>query len=596
MAMNIPAPVQILRATQAEIAERTGANGELNWAEDTHELYIHDGVTKGGHLIAGGGAGAGVEISDDGVISVRLDDAFATAESNISNGIIGRSDIFVGNLDTLDSGYSNIRRYYKIDSFATGSKPFGNISFILVDLGLSQVAIAESKIAVRSRTSTNNPWPEWVMVSGTSVTAGAGISITDGTVAVDDTVVRTNKEFQTITGSILIDGVADSNILHDGTEISKLGIVSCVSDPDDTNVKAISTLMPYRLGFSTNKDISSNIDFSSYDLEVKEDSNYGSLDITANYPNKVGANAVISLRSPKDVDTNEPFCTAPYTRSTPTDNEIITYDYLRDHTVTLRTGNIYVDNVNGSDSNDGLTAGTALATFDAAIALRQKCVFYNSDSGDSMVTINLAASDTAYSYSKHSIPNNTTITVYGSNTDGLSEADLNIIYLSFRNCYAKFEKINFTAMLNTNISNKYIMELEHSCVDIVDCTIRDRNVNGIIGFMQVESNSFMNFYPATIRCHSNKGYDYIFQATSNSNIELDELSITGTNIVIKSNGAVIQTNNNSIVNIYTEGEMSSVTGKKYKCYNGSGINTHGLGANAIPGTEEGTVDDNSWYA
>lgn len=579
MAMNIPAPVQILRATQAEIAERTGANGELNWAEDTHELYIHDGVTKGGHLIAGGGggsysAGAGVEISDDGVISVRLDDAFATAESNISNGIIGRSDIFVGNLDTLDSGYSNIRRYYKIDSFATGSKPFGNISFILVDLGLSQVAIAESKIAVRSRTSTNNPWPEWVMVSGTSVTAGDGISITDGTVAVDDTVVRTDGE-QAINGSLRVWHYASAAVT-----------VSKKATDGNVYAKLTPNNLDFRFGDNAGDFVSITTGGTASSMG---NSTYGRL---MAYNDATTSLAMLSVHA-----TDEGmYATAPSTRSTPVNDEIITYDYLRDHAVTLRTGNIFVDNVNGSDSNDGLTANTALATFDAAIALRQKCVFYNSDSGDSMVTINLAASDTAYSYSKYSIPNNTTITVYGSNTDGLSEADLNIIYLSFRNCYAKFEKINFTAMLNTNISNKYIMELEHSCVDIVDCTIRDRNINGIIGFMQVESNSFMNFYPATILCHSNKGYDYIFQATSNSNIELDELSITGTNIVIKSNGAVIQTNNNSIVNIYTEGEMSSVTGKKYKCYNGSGINTHGLGANAIPGTEEGTVDDNSWYA
>ena len=78
MAMNIPAPVQILRATQAEIAERTGANGELNWAEDTHELYIHDGMTKGGHLIAGDGGGSTGVTAGDGITvtdgTVAVDD------------------------------------------------------------------------------------------------------------------------------------------------------------------------------------------------------------------------------------------------------------------------------------------------------------------------------------------------------------------------------------------------------------------------------------------------------------------------------------------------------------------------------------------
>lgn len=86
MAMNIPAPVQILRATQAEIAERTGANGELNWAEDTHELYIHDGTTKGGHLIAGDGGGSTGVTAGDGITvtdgTVAVDDTVVRTEGD----------------------------------------------------------------------------------------------------------------------------------------------------------------------------------------------------------------------------------------------------------------------------------------------------------------------------------------------------------------------------------------------------------------------------------------------------------------------------------------------------------------------------------
>ena len=310
MAMNIPAPVQILRATQAEIAERTGANGELNWAEDTHELYIHDGVTKGGHLIAGGGggsysAGAGVKISDDGVISVHLDDTFATVESNISNGIIGRSDIFAGNLDTLDSGYSNIRRYYKIDSFATGSKPFRNISFILADLGLSQVAIAEGKIAVRSRSSTNNPWPEWVMVGGTSVTAGDGISITDDAVAVDDTVVRT-------TGNQTIEGTLQ---LVDGPSVTEpILAVRSASGSLRTEVNTHEIL------FRNDDDDYVRFDFGGTSGALPDTTN-GSI---AAYNGPTGSFAHLSVIAGEKGE----YAIAPSTRSTPVANEIITYNFL----------------------------------------------------------------------------------------------------------------------------------------------------------------------------------------------------------------------------------------------------------------------------
>ena len=54
MAMNLPNPIQYLRATKATIAQRTGKMGEMNYAYDVHELYAHDGVTPGGWLIGGG--------------------------------------------------------------------------------------------------------------------------------------------------------------------------------------------------------------------------------------------------------------------------------------------------------------------------------------------------------------------------------------------------------------------------------------------------------------------------------------------------------------------------------------------------------------
>lgn len=82
MAINLRDTVQIIRGKKADIAARTGVNGELNWADDTYELYIHDGKTRGGHLIgsAGGSAvitgGAGIAVSTvDGnsTISIKRD-------------------------------------------------------------------------------------------------------------------------------------------------------------------------------------------------------------------------------------------------------------------------------------------------------------------------------------------------------------------------------------------------------------------------------------------------------------------------------------------------------------------------------------------
>ena len=79
MAINLKDTVQIIRGKKADIAARTGANGELNWADDTYELYIHDGKTRGGHLIgkasgtAGVVGGAGIAVStSDGISTVSI--------------------------------------------------------------------------------------------------------------------------------------------------------------------------------------------------------------------------------------------------------------------------------------------------------------------------------------------------------------------------------------------------------------------------------------------------------------------------------------------------------------------------------------------
>lgn len=82
MAILTNEPVQIIRGIKADIAQRTGSDGELNWATDSKELYIHDGKTRGGHLIGSAGGstvitgGAGIAVSTvDGnsTISIKRD-------------------------------------------------------------------------------------------------------------------------------------------------------------------------------------------------------------------------------------------------------------------------------------------------------------------------------------------------------------------------------------------------------------------------------------------------------------------------------------------------------------------------------------------
>lgn len=90
MAINLKDTVQIIRGRKADIAQRTGTNGELNWAEDTFELFIHDGKTKGGHYIGGVSgtvkAGNGITVtgsSSGQTVAVKPDSAsvvYATSD------------------------------------------------------------------------------------------------------------------------------------------------------------------------------------------------------------------------------------------------------------------------------------------------------------------------------------------------------------------------------------------------------------------------------------------------------------------------------------------------------------------------------------
>lgn len=174
MAMNIPAPVQILGGTKAEIAERIGSDRELNWAEDTHELYVHDGVTKGGHLVGGGGgtevtAGPGIKVKS-GEVSVDAVSSFAMATSVVSSGKLCGSCAKVTDVDTAASNADNLRgNYYSFGASTAGSLPFGNNLTQYISLGKIQIATDGERIAVRKHTSAAPPfeWTPWNYFSGT---------------------------------------------------------------------------------------------------------------------------------------------------------------------------------------------------------------------------------------------------------------------------------------------------------------------------------------------------------------------------------------------------------------------------------------------
>ena len=55
--MNIQAPFQIKRGTLSNLHNYVPAVGEPLYSTSTKQLFIGDGITAGGNLVSGGGAG-----------------------------------------------------------------------------------------------------------------------------------------------------------------------------------------------------------------------------------------------------------------------------------------------------------------------------------------------------------------------------------------------------------------------------------------------------------------------------------------------------------------------------------------------------------
>lgn len=411
-------------------------------------------------------------------------------------------------------------------------------------------------------------WSPWQPLGGgSSLTAGDGISITDDAVAVDDTVVRTEGE-QAINGSLRVWHYASAAVT-----VSK----------KDTDDNVYAKLSPNNLYFRFGNNARDFVSITSGGTASSMgNSTYARL--TA-HNDATMSSAILSVHA-----TDEGmYATAPSTRSTPVDNEIITYDYFRDHAVTLRTGNIYVDNVNGSDSNDGLTADTALATFDAAIALRQKVKFYDPSTNDELVTINLAASTTPYTYSKNTIPTNTAIVGAASDSTTIQ------LYSELRGVNTRLQFANITLDF-VQISNLIVALLYFltSTVSFIYCTIRKSTNSNIENLLYTGDSGYTYMENTVIDIGDNdNNFEQLIYTNNTSSIIMLSTIITGSGLISYSTVRC-----NSTSNIFINGLNStsaSLNAKRYDVTLGSGIFVNNAGENAIPGTLPGSVDDTSWY-
>lgn len=626
MAMNIPAPVQILRYEipegtlmdqfQAKIAEYA-KNGTFILASGTvyYDSVSADNAIDVYTLFIGTGAAENpviavpLALSDNGIVMNIQDQeqgglrfspfihdiypinrsTFATESPFSERGLLVKSILtnidYVteygiysptedstlpdGLLDSINNDHANLSRMLVL-SYKTNSY-FQILVALDREIETSTKDVIPNiyiRYAHSSRVTSDGDRPNWFpwhKIGGSSLTAGDGISITDGAVAVDDTVVRTDGE-QAINGSL--------RVWHYAT-----AAVTVSKKATDGNVYAKLTPnnLDFRFGGNAGDFVSITTGGTASSLG---NSTYGRL---MAYNDATTSLAMLSVHA-----TDEGmYATAPSTRSTPTDNEIITYDYFRDHTVTLRTGNIYVDNVNGSDSNDGLTADTALATFDAAIALRQKVTFYSPDSYDDVVVIDLAASTTPYTYSKVKIPSRTIIRGAGRDTTSINfSAGLNgsAIYIVFQDLTLDF--------VGTPEDTTGLLAFYGCTVSADSCTIRDSTNIAIHNVIYTGDSGYTYMSDVVFDLNASELGSVIFN-NYNSACVLNNITITGSATVSRATVAAENTSDIKVTGL--SASSATITGRRYRAVLGGGISTNGAGPNAIPGSEAGTVDDTSWY-
>lgn len=570
MAMNIPAPVQILRGTKAEIAERTGKMGELNWAEDANELYMHDGATKGGHLIGGGiyTGGDGISIDQNGKISLDVSSTFGSVSRGILYG--GARTALKEDIDTLDANYASDRYYYFVlVPGATGDLPIFDgqtKSFFLVVLGVHQIAFCDGHIAVRYKTGTSagSTWEDWVYYT---FEAGDGITNTDGVIAVDSTVVRT-------TGDQTIYGV---KTFHQDIQIkSETG--------QDTTPQLDLVMHDVTRGTAPAESRSCGI--VCYDKNIQP---LGCVDFRSSADgryitqlrvyNGTGAQQNLDLVYPP---SGNPYLLGPHTRSTPASNELVTVSYCQNNLVYLRRSDIYVDGTNGNDSNHGVSADKPVKTLQKAINIRRTIAT------DMPVRINFKTAGT-YTFDPSQWPDKT---IFLGATDNKADTVIQIVPCVPRDLYINMDNLTLEFTGSTVVSTSNVVFEPLRCgLYFGNVTVKDSTTfSNPSALFRVSDSS--HFFIRDFTIVSQRSYASLFIldycSTFAPSATPFDLQITGavTNAVFNViGGSYCRLPKTGITN------SGTLTGPRYYVAAGGVIDSVGLGANAIPGTQPGVVAD-----
>lgn len=200
--------VQLRRGTDAQNSAFTGAAGELVYATDTKELFIHDGVTPGGTNVA-------ASVADDSITFAKIQEI--ADETILGNNTGDTSDI-------VQLTPAQVRAIINVADGATANDSDANLKNRANHTGTQlsstisdfTTAVATNPFVLANTAKVSYPSADATKVGFISVTQAVNLDTMESDIATNNAKVSNATHTGEVTGSTTLtiaNGVVDSDNL-----------------------------------------------------------------------------------------------------------------------------------------------------------------------------------------------------------------------------------------------------------------------------------------------------------------------------------------------------------------------------------------------